>query len=300
MKTFVYHENVGNKGSFLNAGDAWAINEKIKAFVVADSPLRCLIRDSKEYPFDDHGYEVAKTFCDSYIKNAKKFLEKSIINKSEFRKVLSKSNKEIKKLNKKLGKAYKDKENYDIGETVGIGAIIVGNNLFYGGLEDCYVNVYRGNSTKNLAQWDYQIIKAKKCLDKISADGELNEYLTKSLKSKLKLENIWEPCWCNHLRNNKTALDKNGDCVGWGCFTGEKDAEFFIQVHQLDLQRGDHVLLFSDGMIPVIDNANFIKWFFKNNKNSFNFQRQMRQKIIDMFSDFNIRDKEKTLIYYQV
>ena len=71
-------------------------------------------------------------------------------------------------------------------------------------------------------------------------------------------------------------------------------------MHQLDLQKGDHVLLFSDGMIPVIDNANFIKWFFKNSKNSFDFQAQMRQKIIDMFSDFNIRDKEKTLIYYQV
>ena len=71
MKPFVYHENPAGKGSFSKIGDAWALNEKLKIYAVADSPLRCLVRDTKEYPFDDYGYCAATTFCESFVNISK-------------------------------------------------------------------------------------------------------------------------------------------------------------------------------------------------------------------------------------
>lgn len=246
MKTFAYHENASGKASFTKTGDAWAINDSLKIFAVADSPLRCLIRDTKEYPFDDYGYEAADMFCKSFLKFGEHFLQESKQDTESFKKVLIKCNKEVGKLNKRLGKKFNDKLNYDIAETVGIGAVIVKDKLYYGGLEDCYINVLRGKELKVVTTWEYQIMKASKYIDLLSKENKLKDYIPKELVGKIKTANEWEPCWCNHLRNNSKAVDKDGVPVGWGCFTGEETAEKFIQSHSINLKKDDHILLFSD------------------------------------------------------
>jgi len=78
-------KNASGKGSFTKTGDAWIIDEDLKIFVVADSTLRCLIRDTKEYPFDDHGYEAAELFCKSFLKYGEEFLNGSKQNNKTFR-----------------------------------------------------------------------------------------------------------------------------------------------------------------------------------------------------------------------
>jgi len=84
MKTFAYHENASDKSSFKKTGDAWIINSTENIFAVADSPLRYLIRDTKEYPFDDYGYEAADIFCKSFVKYGEKFLENPKSDKESF------------------------------------------------------------------------------------------------------------------------------------------------------------------------------------------------------------------------
>lgn len=96
MKTFAYHENASDKASFTKTGDAWIINSTENIFAVADSPLRCLIRDTKEYPFDDYGYEAADTFCKSFVKYGEKFLEDPKPDEESFREVLILCNKQVK------------------------------------------------------------------------------------------------------------------------------------------------------------------------------------------------------------
>ena len=299
MKTFVYHENASGKASFTKTGDAWSIDDDLKIFAVADSPLRCLIRDTKQYPFDDYGYEAASTFCKCFIKHCKTKLSSEDFSLRTLKNVLIKCNEDIKKLNIQLGKKFNDPLNYDLAETVGIGALIKDHTLYYGGLEDCYVNVLRGKNLENIAKWNYQIVKASKYIDKLSIEDKLKDYIPKELINKLKKENEWEPCWCNYLRNNKNAFDEEGNLVGWGCFTGEKEAEEFIQTYSIPLKKNDHILLFSDGMIPVLRGKGFINWFIQNVTSSFYFQYQMRSKIMELLGDRGEANKEKTLIYMQ-
>lgn len=149
MTTFVYHENASGRASFTKTGDAWSINDDLKIFAVADSPLRCLIRDTKQYPFDDYGYEAANKFCKSFIEHCKPQLSSENFSLKTLKEILIESNKDIKKLNIQLGKKFKDPLNYDLAETVGVGAVIKGSTLYYGGFEDCYVNVLRGNILEN-------------------------------------------------------------------------------------------------------------------------------------------------------
>lgn len=299
MKTFVYHENASGKASFTKTGDAWSIDDDLKIFAVADSPLRCLIRDTKQYPFDDYGYEAASTFCEGFIKHCKTQLSSENFSLKTLKDILIKTNEDIKKLNMRLGKKFNDPLNYDLAETVGVGAVIKDHTLYYGGLEDCYVNVLRGKNLENIAKWNYQIAKASKYIDKLSSKDKLKDYIPKELINKLKKENQWEPCWCNYLRNNKNALDEEGNLVGWGCFTGEKEAEEFIETYSIPLKKNDHILLFSDGMIPVLRDKGFINWFIQNVTSSFYFQYQMRSKIMELLGDRGEANKEKTLIYMQ-
>jgi len=297
MKTFVYKETASGEGSFTKVGDAWDMDPNLGIFAVADSPIRYLVIDTKEYPYDDHGYEAASTFCKSFVEYSKKEIKKADFSKETLKNILKKCNEDIKKLNIKLGKKYNDPANYDLAETVGMGAVIKNNTLYYGGLEDCYVNILRGEELKNVSKWQYQILKAKAHLDKTSEENKLQKYIPEELKGKLKKEHEWEPCWCNYLRNNSEALNKNGDLVGWGCFTGEKQTEEFIQTYSIPFKKGDHILLFSDGMIPVLENDEFVKWYIQNASLSFYFQHKMRVKIMELLEGSDAVYKEKTLIY---
>jgi len=276
-----------------------SIDDNLRIFAVADSPLRCLIRDTRQYPFDDHGYEAASKFCEGFTEHCKTHLSSESFSLKTLKDILIDSNKDIKKLNIQLNKKFKDPVNYDLAETVGVGAVIKGSTLYYGGLEDCYVNVLRGENFENVAKWDYQIVKASKYIDKLSSEDKLKDYIPKELKNKLKKENEWEPCWCNYLRNNENARDEEGNLVGWGCFTGEEEVEGFIQTHSVVLKKNDHILLFSDGMIPVLRDKDFINWFLQNVTLSFYFQYQMRSKIMELLNNSEEANKEKTLIYMQ-
>lgn len=298
MKIFTYHENASGKGSFTKTGDAYFVNEDRVAFAVADSPLRCLILDTKEYPFDDFGFDAADTFCKNFVKFCSKYTD-GAITKDILKEILLKTNREILKLNNSLGKSYDDELNYDVAETVGVGAVVEDNILLYGGVEDCYVNVLRGEELENIAPWNHQIMKASKYIDELSEENKLIDYVPEELRGKLREEHYWEPCWCSYLRNNSNAFNKEDDLVGWGCFTGEKELEPFIQTHEVELREGDHILIFSDGMIPVLKDKGFLRWFIKNQNNSFYFQLEMREKIIELLKGKSDVDKEKTLVYFR-
>lgn len=294
-KSFIYHENASGDKLFTRMGDAWLANDKDKIFAVADSPFRYLTGQTREYPYDDFGYDAANIFCTSVNKFLIKEGTENSVREDTLLKALKYANNQIHKFNNSIKKKYNDPLNYDLAETVGVAAIIRNSKLYYGGLEDCYVNVLRGTKLENVAKFNYQILKSFKYLKEIEKNEGLSNYVNYKVKQNLDSELYLESCWCNMLRNNHRVIDINGDKLGWGCFTGEKVAEKFFQIHSLPLKKNDYILLFSDGMIPLLENNKFLKWLISNYSNTFNFQHKMREKIMTMFPA-KIYTKEKTLL----
>ncbi len=295
---YIYHENASLQASFIRTGDAYAIEEKLKIAAVADSPIRELLRSKlRRYPQDDHGFEAAETFCRSVVESLS---NSSSIDKQTFLASLLTANSEIKKLNESLGRTEKDYLHYDLAETVGVAAIQTGDQLIYGGLEDCYVFVLRGEQLENVAPFDYQIVKAAKYVERVTNEGKYKAELPRDLVSALPEEALWEPVWCNILRNNHEIKDENDELVGWGAFTGEERTEPFIQVHQIELQPGDHVFVLSDGMLPLLNSKVFLNWFVLNVETNFRFSLSLREKVIKILGKDNVdTHKEKTFVYWK-
>ncbi len=299
MKVFIYHENASGKYSFTRTGDAHTVAENLPIFAVADSPIRRLVLETKRYPHDDHGYDAAKTFTDSFVNYARSAIENNDVTESTVHDILKHVNAEIRTLNISLGKQYGDPLNYDVAETVGMGAFVYNGRLFYGGLEDCYVNVLRGGTLDNVAPLDFHIVRSQKYMELLHHDGKFPEYVPDELKGRLWEESYWEPCWCTYLRNNKNAFDENNELMGWGCFTGEIEAEYFFQSHTVELQPGDYVLLFSDGMIPALKDDDFVKWLVENFDDTGPFQIKVWEKIHAILEGQSEQDKEKTVVLYR-
>lgn len=298
---YIYHENASAQASFTQTGDAYANNEKYQVAAVADSPLRHLVRSKlRQYPQDDCGQKAAQTFADTAVKELCRLKSMNAeINVEIFHEVLKNANLAVRHANEELGKKYSDPENYDITETVGMAAVVSGDKLIYGGLEDCYVNVLRGAELKNVAPLTYQIGKAGKYVEAETQAHIYDDKIPQIIKDNLKPEDWWEPMWCSYLRNNFDAKDAQGNLVGWGCFTGEDAAEKFFQIHEVELQPGDHIVVFSDGMIPLIDDIEFMQWFIENKRNDFDFGLEMRNKIIaKMGAEKHATHKEKTMVYW--
>lgn len=295
QKPFIYQETQADKASFMKRGDAWAVSEDYLTLAVADSPLRRLTIAKRTYPFDDLGGHFADLFCNKFIQYSEELSENS--DASAVRNILIKINSDIRDENLKLGKLYGDNNNYDMGEVVGAGLTIRGNTLFYGLLEDCYINVLRGENLEDQIKIDYQIVKSSKEIDRMASQGRLTDFMTDEVRDILQESDYWEPIWCTHLRNNNTVTNDNGEKVGWGIFNGEQEAEHFFQVGSIDLKAGDHILIFTDGMIPVLQDKDTLKWLLENANPTFMGQYKFRQQIEKLLEGKSTLHKEKTLIY---
>lgn len=294
-KPFIYQEPHAGSEPFLKRGDSWSISDDHMSFAVADSPLRALTAYTREYPYDDVGGHFADLFCEKFVEYSQELQEES--NPSDIHNILCTINSDIHTENLKIGRAYQDANQYDMREIVGAAAAIRGDTLFYGLLEDCYINVLRGPQLADQIQLDYQIMKAKKELDRISALGKLTKYMTKEMQETLTEGDYWEPTWCAHLRNNPDVTNDKGEEVGWGIFNGEENAEHFFQVGKLHLEPGDHILVFTDGMIPVLENEKLSRWLIDNARPTLQSQLDFRTLMEKELEGNEALHKEKTLIY---
>ncbi|MDD3661964.1 MAG: hypothetical protein PHG63_02755 [Candidatus Dojkabacteria bacterium] len=295
---FVYKETVSGEGSFTCPGDAYAFDADRHIYAVADAPFRRITVELRRYPHDDHGMTTSMLFCEGFVEEVGKVLERNgTFSERAFHDVLKNVNKRIRELNERLEKTYRDPLAYDVAETVGMGMVVYDGTLYYGGLEDCYVNVLRGDSFDNIAPLDFQIMKAARHIKQLTEQGKIEAMIPDGLRGKLSDESLSESVWCGALRNNSEVTDENGEKVGWGCFTGEQEAEAFFQVHSLKLEKNDRVLLFSDGMVPVLSNDEFLGWYFDHVSHRGTFQHEMRKKIMELLKGTEDVNKEKTLLY---
>lgn len=299
-KPFIYFESNSGEYSFANRGDFYAVDSENKIFAVADSPTRYLTLRKRDYRNEDNSPKAAQLFCDLVVKDCKKLIDQNREIKSEdLTEIMKQINGEIKELNLSLGKKYKDRDNYDLAETVGAFGFIHDGKFYSGMLEDCYLNILRGKELADVHKTRYQIMKSYRYLEEVMKNEGPERFLTRDLKRYLEKEEYPEACWCNHLRNNIELKDKAGEPLGWGCFNGESEAETYFQTSITQLEKGDIIMIFSDGMIPILQNDQIFNWLKDNLRYDFHFQLELRKKIIEQFPDGEVSKKEKTLIYYR-
>lgn len=299
QKTFVYHENASGDDLFRIKTDTYTFNEESMVFAIADSPLRAITRQNMNYPFDDWSAVAADLFCETFVESASEYIqEHSDYSTEQLRKDLTTANNAIRLLNQDLEKKYNDPANYDIAETVGMVAIVNNGKLYYGGLEDCYVNLLDGKTLKDKHKFNYQIMKASKYLDRLARNGKLSEFTDPVISLPEKYN--WEPVWAGYLRNNTKVKDKDGNFVGFGMFTGEKEAIELMQLHEIDIKEGDHLLLFSNGFVPIVNNEEFMNWFITNVNNSFAFQTKILKQVRKVSKNTSVEASEKLLLYIKI
>lgn len=301
MDYILYHENPSGSEAFHPCGDGWVINPDDNVCAVFNVGSRNLTREKRIYPFNDFSAEALDVLRSATIDTTHRLIRKGRFSEESMGEILSKLNGEMRVLNVAKGKQFGDTENYDLIEAVGAVSVIIDGTLYFGMLEDCYINVLRGRNLKDKVSVNYQIMKSKKFLDDIFAGERSYTLLDTSLKN-APVPKDWEFYWCTRLRNNPAIVDENGDRMGWGSLTGEPGAEEFFQTGSVKLKKKDHVLLVTDWMIPVVADDELLAWILKNAEPTYRFHESFRRKIEERFTgknDSHIADKEKTLLYFR-
>ncbi len=94
-------------------------------------------------------------------------------------------------------------------------------------------------------------------------------------------------------RDYRNNLDNivNGKCVSYGALTGEKQAEEFIRIGSLSLNKGDIIVVYSDGFMNFLHDNSFINHILNFNKDEFEQYVEKKSN-----TDYDKYGKEKTII----
>ncbi|MEK6825717.1 MAG: hypothetical protein AABY00_02940 [Nanoarchaeota archaeon] len=187
----------------------------------------------KNYPHPSPARLAAEMFCKVFVKEAKNFNKLQSLST-----LFEKANSEIAKLNKELRVDYLEN---DFGACVGAGAIIENNTLYWGFLTDCGIAIFDSEGNKKFQTLDEGPSKL--------IDREAEERKTS-----------WrDPTWRAYARKQyrNNPLEKNA----YGAFTGESNALHYLRTGTLKLEKGDFVVVYSDGMLPLLTGSTLIAHF---------------------------------------
>ena len=94
-------------------------------------------------------------------------------------------------------------------------------------------------------------------------------------------------------RDYRNNLDNivNGKCVSYGALTGEKQVEEFIRIGSLSLNKGDIIVVYSDGFMNFLHDNSFINHILNFNKDEFEQYVEKKSN-----TDYDKYGKEKTIV----
>jgi serine/threonine protein phosphatase PrpC len=262
LKPFFFYEH-SRKKPWRLSGDKAVIDIKNGFLAIADGITRTKTKNSRQYPKEFRGPQTAEIFTQMSHFIFKDYNYK----KNGMHDLLNTVNKEIRDFNISQGFSYNDENNYDMGECIG-GCIVVQENiLHYGILEDCYINVLRGSDLEDIVKMEHQIMKAFRAGTELDQNNPQKDF---------------EEIWCNDLRNNPDIENKEGEKIGWGCFNGEVEAEAFWQTGTVQLQKGDIVWMFTDGILPILEKQEIIDFITQDaDKKGIKSQRRLSEMITE-------------------
>lgn len=217
----------------------------------------------EKYPRPSGGEEAAKTIVETFSQSTGSLKERLI-----------KCNQSIKKLNDYYIRTCDYLEN-DYYGAVAACTYIEGNILNYAYICDCGVIVYDHLGNIKFQTEDDKEKYSDSYINKIGIPWNLPE------SRKIVRKDYW-----NNLKNIQ-----NGKCVSYGALTGEESAISFIREGRVDLEEGDTIIIYSDGMTKLLHESDFIKRIIE-------FNQEELEKYIEKKSntDYEKYGKEKTII----
>lgn len=270
MKHIIYHEN-NLKYPYLPQEDYYAHSQDNGVYIVSDGVTHDA-KDLSKYPVPSEAYEVARIICDTVVEN----LNEKNHSIDSLKDAYKLANQKVLEFNLSSD-LYKDRKinGFTIGAATTSAVWIKDCKLIYGVLDDCFVSVFN----KNLEMYP----KLEKYVE-ISA-----EYLDKNFDwSDIETRRHWREDIRNHVI-------KVGDKeYGYGVIDGRDGFDKFLQLGEIDLEKGDLVCVYSDGFINLINNKNFIKEI-KNQE----FTNDTCEYISKMSVELK-QEKEKTCYFIKI
>lgn len=250
--------------------DSLLVSKRFPIFAVADGVTQSHYSNER-YNLPYGAKEAANIFCQSVVHflereiNIKNTNEKEI--KNAIKKAFNTVNKKIKELNEKHGIQKRvDYKKHDWFDTVGIVAVKVKNNLYYGFVGDCGLIVLNKNNKK--------------------------KFQTKNMvRLAVKRFNAMYPHWQNFdpLKRQfiiRKDFRNNPNKKGYGSFTGQPEVEHYYTIGKKQLNKWDMVVLYSDGFFELLKNKDFVQILRKQDKKQLNkFVMQKAKEDSSRFGD---------------
>ncbi len=150
--------------------------------------------------------------------------------------------------------------------------------LEYAYISDCGIIIYDANGDIKFQTEDDKLIYSDPYINKIGIPWHLPE-------SRVIVR--------RDFRNNPNNI-KDGKCVSYGAITGEDEALKFIRSGNKKVEKGDFIIVYSDGFSNFLHEKDFIDEIKNFDKTS--FEKYVNNKST---SDYDLYGKEKTMVLYK-
>ena len=219
----------------------------------------------KKYPNPSGASKAAQIVCKTFINEINRYSHDQI-NKKVILKVAKHCNFALKNINKNRNIDYL-KEDYYCCEAVG--GIIVDDYLYCFSLGDCHIT---------LLDSEYNTV-----FTTINNHSYFEKYLkyVYSKENKFSWDNPKDRSMIRREYRNNPEKKYKGKDISFGAFSGEENAEYYIDTYKVNLKNVKYICAYSDGCEP----------FFYNKKS-------IKNTLEDLKS-LDYTGKERTLIVYE-
>ncbi len=254
--------------------DFLVVSKKHPIFAVADGVTLETGPDGA-YPKVSGAGAAAKIFCEAVVKEIEKIYKNFGL--SDLKKVFAKANAAVGKYNRARGR-FKDKLNYwdfDLFAATAAFLVIKEGNVYWASICDSGVAHFNKDAQlvfKSDDKWN--VIRENLPADWLKIpESERKKIIRKTYRN---------------------GVGPTGRLIGYGVVTGEKAAERYLNCNKFTVDKGDAVLLFTDGFENYLKVGEFVDLFL-------NWPRSLRSKLKKITRHKSINDpnnfgRERALI----
>ena len=235
MQHILYHEN-NIKHPFAPQEDSYFHSKNESIYVVADGVTHDPT-DPTLYPMPSDSYEVARIVCREVVKN----LTNAAFSNDSIKMAYIDTNKKVAEFNLQ-SPLYKDRKTngFTIGACTTAMVWIKETKLLYGVLDDCFISVFSNDLIDHPMLKSYVELSAKYLNENFDwGDIETRRH------------------WREDIRNHKVVIENKE--YGYGVIDGREGFEQYLQVGEVELEKGDLVCVYTDGFIKMLQNDEFVK-----------------------------------------